>query len=451
MAEKKYFGTDGIRGRVGKEPICPETVLKLGWAAGSVLGKGSGGKVLIGKDTRVSGYLLESALEAGLSAAGMSVSLIGPMPTPGIAYLTRTSRAVAGIVISASHNLFQDNGIKFFSHEGLKLPDEVELAIEQKMSEPMLVVEPDKLGKATRFSDAAGRYIEFCKSVIARTVSLNGIKIVVDCANGAAYHVAPSVFSELGAEVVTTADKPDGFNINLNCGSTNLKNLTQVVLANNADLGVALDGDGDRLIMVDHSGQSVNGDQILHILASSRKRKGQMHGGVVGTLMSNLGLELSLQDAGIPFKRANVGDRYVLGMLMQQGWTLGGEASGHIICLDQCTTGDGIVAALQVLQAMVDRQLSLYEIKQGMQIYPQTLINVRVADGDIGRKYDLVNCRAVKDAVQKAQGLLGDEGRIVLRPSGTEPVIRVMVEGADEGQVSQVSQDLAAQVKTASN
>lgn len=451
MAEKKYFGTDGIRGRVGKEPISPETVLKLGWAAGSVLGKGSGGKVLIGKDTRVSGYLLESALEAGLSAAGMSVSLIGPMPTPGIAYLTRTSRAVAGIVISASHNLFQDNGIKFFSHEGLKLPDEVELAIEQKMGEPMLVVEPDKLGKATRFSDAAGRYIEFCKSVIARTVSLNGIKIVVDCANGAAYHVAPSVFGELGAEVVTTADKPDGFNINLNCGSTNLKNLTQVVLANNADLGVALDGDGDRLIMVDHSGQSVNGDQILHILATSRKRKGQMHGGVVGTLMSNLGLELSLQDAGIPFKRANVGDRYVLGMLMQQGWTLGGEASGHIICLDQCTTGDGIVAALQVLQAMVDRQLSLYEIKQGMQIYPQTLINVRVADGDIGRKYDLVNCQAVKDAVQKAQGLLGDEGRIVLRPSGTEPVIRVMVEGADEGQVSQVSQDLAAQVKTASN
>ena len=451
MTEKKYFGTDGIRGRVGKEPISPETVLKLGWAAGSVLGKGTGGKVLIGKDTRVSGYLLESALEAGLSASGMNISLIGPMPTPGIAYLTRTSRAVAGIVISASHNPFHDNGIKFFSQEGLKLPDEIELEIEKKMEQAITVVDSVQLGKATRFTDAAGRYIEFCKSVISRTVSLNGIKIVVDCANGAAYHIAPSVFSELGAEVVATADKPDGFNINLDCGSTNLKNLTQAVVENNADLGVALDGDGDRLIMVDHKGRAVNGDQILHILARYRKQKGQMHGGVVGTLMSNLGLERSLESAGIPFKRANVGDRYVLSVLMEQGWTLGGEASGHIICLDQCTTGDGIVAALQVLQAMVDRQMSLYEIKQGMQVYPQTLINVDLPDRSDRRTVDLVNCRAVKDAVQAAQMTLGQEGRIVLRPSGTEPVIRVMVEGTDEREVSRVSQDLAAQVRTASS
>lgn len=451
MTEKKYFGTDGIRGRVGKEPISPETVLKLGWAAGSVLGKGTGGKVLIGKDTRVSGYLLESALEAGLSASGMNISLIGPMPTPGIAYLTRTSRAVAGIVISASHNPFHDNGIKFFSQEGLKLPDEIELEIEKKMEQAITVVDSVQLGKATRFTDAAGRYIEFCKSVISRAVSLNGIKIVVDCANGAAYHIAPSVFSELGAEVVATADKPDGFNINLDCGSTNLKNLTQAVVENNADLGVALDGDGDRLIMVDHKGRAVNGDQILHILARYRKQKGQMHGGVVGTLMSNLGLERSLESAGIPFKRANVGDRYVLSVLMEQGWTLGGEASGHIICLDQCTTGDGIVAALQVLQAMVDRQMSLYEIKQGMQVYPQTLINVDLPDRSDRRTVDLVNCRAVKDAVQAAQMTLGQEGRIVLRPSGTEPVIRVMVEGTDEREVSRVSQDLAAQVRTASS
>lgn len=450
MTPKKYFGTDGIRGRVGKEPISPETVLKLGWAAGSVLGQGGRGKVLIGKDTRVSGYLLESALEAGLSAAGMNVSLIGPMPTPGIAYLTRTSRAVAGIVISASHNPFHDNGIKFFSREGLKLADEIELAIEKKMQDPISVVESDKLGKASRFTDAAGRYIEFCKSVIARTISLNGIKIVVDCANGAAYHIAPSVFSELGAEVIATADKPDGFNINLNCGSTDLRNLTQAVIDNNADIGVALDGDGDRLILVDHRGEAVNGDQILHILALSRKRKGRMTGGVVGTLMSNLGLERSLESAGIPFKRANVGDRYVLSLLMQQGWELGGEASGHIICLDQCTTGDGIVAALQVLQTMVDRQASLHEVKQGMHIYPQTLINVDLHDQDRKLTSDLVNCRAVKEAVRKAQTMLGQEGRIVLRPSGTEPVIRVMVEGADEQQVSRVSQDLAAQVRTAS-
>ena len=450
MNERKYFGTDGIRGRVGEEPISPETVLKLGWAAGCVLGKGAGSKVLIGKDTRVSGYLLESALEAGLAAAGMNISLIGPMPTPGIAYLTRTSRAVAGIVISASHNPFHDNGIKFFSQEGVKLPDEVELEIEKKMAQPIKVVGSAELGKATRFTDAAGRYIEFCKSVISRTVSLKGIKVVIDCANGAAYHIAPSVFSELGADVIATADKPDGFNINQECGSTDLRNLTRVVRENGADLGLALDGDGDRVIMIDAQGQSVDGDQILHILALARKRKGQLSGGVVGTLMSNLGLERAFEVEGIPFQRAKVGDRYVLNLLKQNHWVLGGESSGHIICLDQSTTGDGIIAALQVLQAMVDQQMSLHEIKQGMHVYPQTLVNVRLPSEEATRSFDLDKCKTVKDAVDRAQTELGKEGRILLRPSGTEPVIRVMVEGKDKQQVSRISQDLASEVRSAS-
>lgn len=450
MTERKYFGTDGIRGRVGEEPISPETVLKLGWAVGCVLGKGPGSKVLIGKDTRVSGYLLESALEAGLAAAGMNISLIGPMPTPGIAYLTRTSRAVAGIVISASHNPFHDNGIKFFSQEGVKLPDEVELEIEKKMAQPIKLVSADALGKATRFTDAAGRYIEFCKSVISRAISLKGIKVVVDCANGAAYHIAPSVFSELGAEVIATADKPDGFNINRECGSTDLRNLIRVIKDTKADLGLALDGDGDRVILVDERGQTVNGDQILHILAMSRKRKGQLSGGVVGTLMSNLGLERAFEVEGIPFQRAKVGDRYVLNLLRENGWVLGGESSGHIICLDQSTTGDGIIAALQVLQAMVDQQMSLHDIKQGMHIYPQTLVNVRLPSHDGIRTFDLENCRAVRDAVHRAQTELGKDGRILLRPSGTEPVIRVMVEGIDKHQVSRIGEDLASEVRAAS-
>jgi phosphoglucosamine mutase len=450
LSERKYFGTDGIRGRVGEEPISPETVLKLGWAAGRVLGEGgSDSKILIGKDTRVSGYLLESALEAGVSAAGVNISLLGPMPTPGIAYLTRTSRAAAGIVISASHNPYQDNGIKFFSHQGVKLPDQVELAIERKMEEPLKVVDSIRLGKATRFTDAAGRYIEFCKSVVSSAFSLTGLKIVVDCANGAAYHIAPSVFSELGADVVATADKPDGFNINENCGSTDLKQLTGAVLENRADLGIALDGDGDRLIMVDERGEPVDGDRILHVLALYMKRKGRLSGGVVGTQMTNLGLEKALQAEGIPFLRARVGDRHVMSMLTENGWTLGGESSGHIICLDKCTTGDGIVAALQVLQAMVDQRLSLYQIKQGMRIYPQTLINVRLTGSKIMRAGALDECESISKALHKARSELGSAGRVLLRLSGTEPVIRVMVEGEDEQRVLRIGRDLAEEVRSA--
>ena len=450
MTERMYFGTDGIRGRVGEEPISPETILKLGWAAGSVLGKDANSKILIGKDTRVSGYLLESALEAGVSAAGVNISLLGPMPTPGIAYLTRTQRASAGIVISASHNPYYDNGIKFFSHEGLKLPDEVELEIERKMDEPIKVVDSVELGKATRFADAAGRYIEFCKSVMSSAFSLAGIKVVVDCANGAAYYIAPSVFSELGADVVATADKPDGFNINENCGATDLRHLIDTVLETGADLGIALDGDGDRLIMVDEHGEIVDGDQILHILAKYRNRNGCLQGGVVGTLMTNLGLERALQEQGIPFLRAKVGDRYVLSLLQENGWTLGGESSGHIICLDKCTTGDGIVSALQVLQAMVDQRLPLHQIKQGMQMYPQTLINVRLPGHKVMKQGDLERCDAINLAVQKARTKLGKRGRVLLRPSGTEPVIRVMVEGENEQAVLQIGQDLADQVRMAS-
>jgi len=448
MADKKYFGTDGIRGRVGTEPISPETVLRLGWAAGCVLSRGPGSKILIGKDTRVSGYLLESALEAGVSAAGVNISLLGPMPTPGIAYLTRTSRAAAGIVISASHNPYQDNGIKFFSHEGLKLPDEVEHRIEEKMEEPITVVDSERLGKASRFTDAPGRYIEFCKSTVPGSLSLNGLKIVVDCANGAAYHIAPSVFEELGAEVVATAVEPDGFNINENCGSTDLKQLIRAVIENKADLGVALDGDGDRLIMVDGHGEAVDGDQILYILAMHRSGEGSLPGGVVGTQMSNLGLQRALEMRDIPFLRAKVGDRYVMGLLKENGWILGGESSGHIICLDKCTTGDGIVAALQVLMAMVAQQASLHQVKQGMRIYPQTLINVRVPGSMIMKAADLENCGAVNDALHRAQSELGCEGRVLLRPSGTEPVIRIMVEGEDESKVTRIGRYLAAEVES---
>ena len=437
-------------------------MLKLGWAAGCVLGehyvrglsrndsKDKRGKILIGKDTRISGYLLESVLEAGLSAAGVNISLLGPMPTPGIAYLTRASGAAAGIVISASHNPYHDNGIKFFSPEGNKLPDEVELEIERKMADPMQIVDSAALGKAERFSDAAGRYIEFCKYVISRNVSLQDLKIVVDCANGAAYHIAPSVLAELGADVIATANKPDGFNINEECGATDVRHLTRLVTQHQADLGIALDGDGDRLIMVDEHGETVDGDQILYILARSEKRKGRLDGGVAGTLMSNLGLERALAVEGIPFQRAKVGDRYVLSLLREQGWILGGEASGHIICLDKCTTGDGIVAALQVLQAMCEAQMSLHEIKQGMQIYPQTLINVRLPAGNTVRSFDLAKSDALRSAVKRAESELGDNGRVLLRPSGTEPVIRVMVEGMDEQQVSRIGEDLADQVRATS-
>ncbi len=443
---KKYFGTDGIRGRMGEEPITPQTVLKLGWAAGKVLAKGGPdhAKVLIGKDTRVSGYLLESALEAGLSAAGVDIRLLGPMPTPAIAYLTRTARASAGIVISASHNPFEDNGIKFFSAEGTKLPDDVESAIEQAMHEPMTTVGSAQLGKVKRYPDAAGRYIEFCKSTFPHRLHLDGLKIVVDCANGAAYQVAPLVFSELGANVIPIANTPDGFNINHECGSTFPGQLQKAVLAAHADLGIALDGDGDRVVLVDHRGEVVDGDQMLYIIATSRLAGGRLHGGVVGTLMSNLGLEQALAAHKIPFRRANVGDRYVMAMLQQEGWELGGETSGHLLCLDKSTTGDGIVAALEVLAVVRQSGKPLAELKAGMQIFPQTMINVRMS-----RRFDLKASAPVQKALGEVEKELAANGRVVLRASGTEPVVRVMIEGRDPALVARLGQRLADTVKRA--
>ena len=443
---KRYFGTDGIRGCVGEEPITPETVLKLGWAAGRVLGQGASdhAKILVGKDTRVSGYLLESALEAGLSAAGVDIRLLGPMPTPAIAYLTRTARARAGIVISASHNPFQDNGIKFFSSDGSKLPDEVEFAIERAMGEPLRTVAPDKLGKAKRYEDAGGRYIEFCKSTFPHRLSLEGLKIVVDCANGAAYHVAPLVFSELGAEVIAIANDPDGFNINKDCGSTHPALLQKTVLELGADVGVALDGDGDRVILVDSRGEVVDGDQILYVTAMSRHGAGRLRGGVVGTLMTNLGLEHALAASNIPFKRAQVGDRHVMNMLHQDGWELGGETSGHIICLDKSTTGDGIVAALEVLAVLVQSGKSLADLKSGMQVYPQTMINVRMT-----RRFDIKTSKEVMLTLGAVEKELAANGRVVLRASGTEPVVRVMVEGRDALLIERLGQALADTVRRA--
>jgi len=434
--KKRYFGTDGIRGHVGEEPITAQTVLKLGWAAGRVLGGGEDHcKVLIGKDTRVSGYLLESALESGLSAAGVDISLLGPMPTPAIAYLTRTARARAGIVISASHNPFNDNGIKFFSSEGTKLPDDVELAIEEAMQQPMRTVASASLGKAERFSDADGRYIELCKSTFPNRLSLDGLNIVIDCANGAAYNVAPQVFAELGANVLAIANEPDGFNINHECGSTYPVLLQKTVLEQKADLGLALDGDGDRVIMVDNAGEVVDGDQLLYIIGVARKLENTLCGGIVGTLMSNLGLEQACDSHGIAFRRAPVGDRYVMSMLQQEGWELGGETSGHILCLDKLMTGDGNIAALQVLAAMVQSGKSLAELKSGMHVYPQTMINVRMR-----KRFDIKSSEKIKQA---------SNGRVVLRPSGTEPVVRVMVEGSDPEQVARLSQRLADAVQRA--
>ena len=444
--KRHYFGTDGIRGQVGKEPITPEFVLKLGWAAGRVLG-GSGeapGKVLIGKDTRVSGYLLESALESGFSAAGVDVRLLGPMPTPGIAYLTRTARARAGIVISASHNPYEDNGIKFFSSQGTKLPDEVELAIEEMTRRPLETVGCADLGKAKRYSDAAGRYIEFCKSTFPNRLSLEGLKIVVDCANGAAYQIAPLVFSELGAEVIAIANEPDGFNINRDCGAIHPQSLQHTVREHGADLGLALDGDGDRVILVDANGELVDGDQMLFIIGNARQAEGQLIGGIVGTLMSNLGLEQACKTRNIPFKRAAVGDRYVMNLLEGEGWELGGESSGHIICLDKSTTGDGIIAALQVLAVMAQNGRPLAELKAGMQIFPQTMINVRTR-----KRLDVRHCKPIQDAVSAAESRLAENGRVLLRASGTEPVIRVMVEGRDSGLVQRLGQDLAEVVRQA--
>ena len=443
---RKYFGTDGIRGQVGEGIINPEFMMKLGWAVGRVLacdGK-TVGKVIIGKDTRISGYMFESALEAGFSAAGVDIHLLGPMPTPAIAYLTRTLRAQVGVVISASHNPHQDNGIKFFSAEGTKLSDELEMAVEAQLDRPMQCVDSSLLGKAERVEDAAGRYIEFCKASVPFNMTLNHLKIVVDCAHGATYHVAPSVFEELGAEVVTLGTEPDGLNINKNCGSTRPKALQQKVLQTHADVGIGLDGDGDRVIMVDHKGEVVDGDELLFIIAKSRVDEEKMNGAVVGTVMSNLGLEKALQQNGIVLKRAKVGDRYVMELLQQGGWTLGGESSGHIICLDRTTTGDGIISALQVMHAMFRSQRSLYELKSGMTKYPQCLVNVRVKE-----KVDINSSTLLNDAVKQVENQLKDRGRVLLRPSGTEPLIRVMVEGIDKAEVDLLANNLASVVKQA--
>jgi len=442
MSNRKYFGTDGIRGKVGESPITPDFVLKLGWAAGKVLARHGSKKIIIGKDTRISGYMLESALEAGLAAAGLSAAFTGPMPTPAIAYLTRTFRAEAGIVISASHNPFDDNGIKFFSAEGTKLPDEVEEAIELEMEKPLTCVESSLLGRASRIVDAAGRYIEFCKGTFPSELSLSGLKIVVDCANGATYHIAPNVLRELGATVIAVGVQPDGMNINKECGATDLKMLQQRVLAEKADIGLAYDGDGDRIMMVDHLGEKVDGDQILYIIAREGLRQGQLRGGVVGTLMSNMGLELALKQLGIPFVRAKVGDRYVLEKLQEKGWRLGAENSGHVILLDKIATGDGIVASLQVLTAMVRNHMSLHDLCTGMKMLPQVLVNVRFTG-----EHDPLESETVKTVAQDVEKTLAGRGRVLLRKSGTEPLIRVMVEGEDAAQVTALANLIADAVK----
>ena len=444
MASRSFFGTDGIRGRVGEHPMTAETVLKLGWAAGIVLAQQGSHEVLIGKDTRVSGYLFESALEAGLASAGVDSRLLGPMPTPAVAYLTRTFRAAAGIVISASHNPFYDNGLKFFSADGTKLPDETELAIEAMMGEPMTMVDSSELGRAQRVDDAGGRYIEFCKSTFPNGLRLDGMKIVVDAANGAAYDIARRVFEELGATVISVAAKPNGLNINKDCGATVPEHVRSHVLLERADVGIALDGDGDRLIMVDHRGEIVDGDEILYVLARARHAAGGMQGGVAGTLMTNLALEHALHGMGVPFKRANVGDRYVLETLRAEGWELGGENSGHIICLDRVTTGDAIVAALAVLAVMKETNESLSRLRADMQLYPQVLLNVPVRDRNV-----LDGNVEIEAAVKRAEESLGDQGRILLRPSGTEPLVRVMVEGKVANDVRRICEQVADVVKGA--
>jgi phosphoglucosamine mutase len=441
---KKYFGTDGIRGKVGEYPITADFMLKLGWATGRVFAKEGSGFVLVGKDTRISGYMFESALEAGLSAAGVDTRMLGPMPTPGIAYLTRTLRAKAGIVISASHNPYYDNGIKFFSVNGTKLPDELEHQIEHYIDAPMTTVESSKLGKAKRVSDAAGRYIEFCKSTVPPQLDFKGMRIVIDCANGATYHIAPHVFSEVGAEVVSIGADPDGLNINDECGATSPEALAAKVWEYRADLGIALDGDGDRIIMVDHKGEVVDGDELIYIIAKSRFDEGKLSGPVIGTLMSNLGMEHALKDLGIPLFRANVGDRYVMELLAEKKGMLGGEGSGHIICLDKTTTGDGIISALQVLAEMQRTGKSLHELKSGMKKYPQVLVNVRTS-----KKVKIDEIDSIKKAVEAVEKKLGDKGRVLLRSSGTEPLIRVMVEGVDGDDVNKYANQLAADVRKA--
>lgn len=445
---RKYFGTDGIRGRVGETPITPDFVMRLGYAAGRVLagidshlGKGTRPTVLIGKDTRISGYMLEAALESGLAAAGVDVMLTGPMPTPAVAYLTRALRAQIGVVITASHNPFEDNGIKFFSAEGTKLPDEVELAIEAELQTPMQVVPSARLGKARRIDDAAGRYIEFCKGSFPNALDLRGLKIVLDCAHGATYHVAPSVFHELGAEIVVIGNQPDGLNINLDCGSTHTSAICKAVVEHQADLGIAFDGDGDRVMMVDHNGKLLDGDQLLYIIAMHRKSRDRLVGGVVGTLMTNLALEHALAKANIAFVRAKVGDRYVLELLNQNQWQLGGENSGHILALDKHSSGDGIIAALQVLHAVRSSNKSLAELGNELTLYPQVLINVAVK-----QRINLDANKALQDAVKAGESELNGKGRILLRASGTEPKIRVMVEGQSRENVQKLAEKIAAVV-----
>ena len=436
---RQFFGTDGIRGRVGIPQMTVDFIMKLGWAAGKVLSQQGQGSVVIGKDTRISGYMFESALEAGLAAAGLDVVLLGPMPTPAIAYLARAQRASAGIVISASHNPYHDDGIKFFSGDGFKLSDETELAIEAMIGKPLVMVKSEALGKATRMDDARGRYIEFCKSSIPFNTTLRGIKMVVDCAHGATYHIAPVVFRELGAEVIELGVKPNGLNINQDVGALHPDNMRSVVLEKKADIGIAFDGDGDRLLMMDSEGNLIDGDQLLYIIAMSKLKDRRMAGGVVGTLMTNLGLEHAFEKSGIPFDRANVGDRHVLGKLVEHGWHLGGESSGHIICLDKTTTGDGIIAALQVLDWLVVNDISLADACGDMNLYPQTMINV-----PIDKEIDLLSQSEIQDSLKAAESKLGDRGRVLLRASGTEPLIRVMVEGEDEVLVDKLARELAA-------
>ncbi len=444
---KSFFGTDGIRGAVGVEPITPKTIVHLGWALGTVIKKHYGkGRILVGKDTRVSGYLLESSMEAGLSSAGMDVVMLGPLPTPAIAYLTQTARASAGVVISASHNHYSDNGIKFFSPSGAKISDEIQNEIEALMSETLQVVASEQLGKAHRMDDAVGRYVEFCKGTIPRRMDFKGMKVALDCANGAAYQSAPTVFHELGAELEIINNKPDGFNINNQCGSTHIEGLQKRVLEAKCDVGIAFDGDADRVLMVDAHGNVVDGDQLLFVIANSQKQQGRLSGGVVGTVMSNFGMEKALAERDIPFVRAKVGDRYVMQELKERGWSLGGESSGHIICLDKTTTGDGLVSALQVLTQIKFMAKPLHELTAEMPMYPQTMINVRLPQG--ANAAQVVEMPQMIAAVGETETELAGTGRVLLRPSGTEPVIRVMVEGQDKEQVDACCKQLASVVET---
>lgn len=443
---RKYFGTDGIRGRVGDAPVTPDFMLKLGWATGKVFAATDGSRptVVIGKDTRVSGYMLESALQAGLVAAGANVKLVGPLPTPGIALLTRSQKADAGIVISASHNPYYDNGIKFFNGQGSKLSDELELQIEAMIDLPMETVDSDQLGKASRIADAAGRYIEYCKSTFPDELSLKGLKIVIDCAHGATYNIAPGVFSELGADVTLMGAEPDGYNINEGVGSTEPEALQQRVMEEGADLGVAFDGDGDRLQMVNRQGQLLTGDDVLYILAMHRLASGGSDSGVVGTLMTNMGLELALEQSGLRLARAKVGDRYVKELMVAEGWSLGGESSGHIICGNLSTTGDGVIAALQVLAAVVASGRSLSQLTSGFTPLPQVLVNVRIKKG-----FDIAAHQAINDACERVEQALIGRGRLLLRPSGTEPVIRVMVEGDETVAIDSLANEVAEAIRQA--